>query len=157
MAAEAAGVRVVAHAYAHDPRAASYGEEAAQVLAERLGVEPARVLKTLVVRVGPGPSGLAVAVVPVTARLDLKAAARALGAPRAAMAERRDAERSTGYVLGGISPLGQRRPLPTALDSPALDHPTVFVSGGRRGLDLEIAPADLVRLTDAVVAPLARP
>ncbi|MCH1868294.1 Cys-tRNA(Pro) deacylase [Nocardioides sp. CFH 31398] len=153
-AAAAAGVEVVGHPYEHDPRSASYGEEAADVLAERLGVAAERVLKTLVVRTA---AGLAVAVLPVTERLDLKAVARALGAPRAEMADPADAERSSGYVVGGISPLGQKRPLPTVLDETALGHDTVFVSGGRRGLDLELAPADLVRLTDAATARVGRP
>lgn len=111
-------------------------------------------LKTLVVRTA---AGLAVAVVGVTERLDLKAVARALGAAKAEMADPADAERSSGYVVGGISPLGQKRPLPTVVDETALAHGTVFVSGGRRGLDLELAPADLVRLTDAVTARVGRP
>lgn len=144
---------MVAHPYDHDPRSASYGEEAADVLATRLGVDPGRVLKTLVVRTA---GGLAVAVVPVTERLDLKAVARALDTPRAEMAEVADAERSTGYVVGGISPLGQRRPLPTLVDESALGHGTVFVSGGRRGLDLELTPADLVRVTGATTARVGR-
>jgi len=96
-------------------------------------------------------------VVPVSGQLDLKALARALGASKAAMAERAAAERTTGYVAGGISPIGQKRRHPTVLDASALDHPTIFVSGGRRGLDLELAPADLVRVTDAVTAPVGRP
>ena len=99
---------------------------------------------------------LAVAVVPVAGRLDLKALARALGGSRAALAERIAAERATGYVVGGISPVGQKRPHPTVVDSSALDHPTVFVSAGRRGLDLELAPADLVRATRALTHPVRR-
>jgi Cys-tRNA(Pro)/Cys-tRNA(Cys) deacylase len=125
-----------------------------QAAATALGVAPERVFKTLVVRVD---ADLAVAVVPVAGEADLKAVAAALGAKRAALAERAEAERATGYVVGGISPLGQRRRLPTVLDASALAFPTVFVSGGRRGLELELAPVDLVRATTAVVAPIAVP
>jgi Cys-tRNA(Pro)/Cys-tRNA(Cys) deacylase len=144
-----AGIEFRLHEYAHDPRAGSYGLEAA----EALGLDPARVFKTLMASVD---GRLAVAVVPVSGQLDLKALARALGASRAAMAEVTAAERATGYVAGGISPVGQRRPHPTVLDSTALDHPTVFVSAGRRGLDLEIAPADLVRITEAITERVGR-
>lgn len=145
----AAGIEFVLHEYAHDPRASSYGLEAA----EALGLDPARVLKTLMVSVD---GRLAVAVVPVSGKLDLKALARALGGSRAALAEQAAAERATGYVAGGISPLGQKRPHPTVVDTSALDHPTVFVSAGRRGLDLEISPAALVTATGATVAPVGR-
>jgi Cys-tRNA(Pro)/Cys-tRNA(Cys) deacylase len=131
------------HEYEHDPRAESYGLEAA----ERLGVDPARVFKTLVVAVD---GRLTVAVVPVTAQLDL----RALG-KRAALADPREAERATGYVTGGISPLGQRRRLPTVVDESAPSFETVFVSAGRRGLEIELAPGDLVRLTGARTARIA--
>jgi Cys-tRNA(Pro)/Cys-tRNA(Cys) deacylase len=148
-AAQRAGVRVELHEYAHDPGAASYGIEAA----EALGVDPARVLKTLVAAVD---GALWVAVVPVEAQLDLKRLAAAAGGKRAAMAPVVDAERATGYVAGGISPLGQRRSLPTVVEASALAHATVFVSGGRRGLEIELAPAELVRLTDARTAPVAR-
>jgi Cys-tRNA(Pro)/Cys-tRNA(Cys) deacylase len=152
-----AGVAFVVRGYDHDPSVAadlSYGEEAAAAL----GVDPARVFKTLlgVVEGAGGAGGLAVAVVPVTGRLDLKAFAQALGGKRAQMAAPGDAERATGYVVGGISPVGQRRRLPTVLDSSALAHPTVLVSGGRRGLDLELAPADLVAVTGARVADVSR-
>ncbi len=150
VALQRAGVAFVAHPYPHDPGAASYGLEAAQVL----GVAPERVLKTLLAEVD---GRLVVAVVPVSGQLDLKALAAAVGAKRAVMADPAAAERSTGYVVGGISPLGQRRPLPTVVDAPALQHATVLVSGGRRGLDLELAPQDLVRLTRAAVAPVGRP
>ena len=145
-----AGVAFTARAYAHDPAASSYGREAA----EALGVEPERVLKTLLASVD---GRLAVAVVPVSGSLDLKALAGALGGKRAEMADPKEAERVTGYVVGGISPLGQRKALPTVVDASALDHPTVLVSGGKRGLDLELDPADLVRLTAAVVAAVGRP
>jgi Cys-tRNA(Pro)/Cys-tRNA(Cys) deacylase len=146
-----AGVGHVVHPYAHDPAVAAadgFGLEAAAAL----GVAPERVFKTLLIS---ADGALAVAVLPVTARLDLKAAAAALGAKRAAMALPGDAERATGYVVGGISPLGQRRRLPTVLHSSAQGHPTILVSGGRRGLDVELAPADLARLTGAVLAPVA--
>ena len=147
-----AGVEHAVHPYAHDPAVAAadgFGLEAAAALQ----VAPERVLKTLVADVD---GHLAVAVLPVTGRLDLKALAAALGGKRAAMAEPAAAERATGYVVGGISPLGQRRRLPTVVDASATGHPTVLVSGGRRGLDVELAPADLVRLTSAVVADVAR-
>ncbi len=136
------------HAYPHDPRTGSYGAEAATAL----GIDPARCFKTLVAQVD---GGLVVAVVPVGGALDLKALAAARGGKRAAMADPSSAERTTGYVVGGISPLGQRKRLPTVIDSSALDLPTVFVSAGRRGLEVELAPADLVRLTGATVAPIA--
>lgn len=144
-----AGIGFELHEYEHDPRAESYGLEAAHLL----GIDPARVFKTLMTSVD---GRLAVAVVPVAGRLDLKALARALGGSRAAMAGREDAERATGYVVGGISPLGQKRAHPTVVDASALDHPTIYVSAGRRGLDLEIAPADLVALTGAVTAQVGR-
>ena len=122
--------------------------------ARALGIEPERVFKTLVVDLSAG--SLAIAIVPVAARLDLKAVASALGAKRAAMADPAAAERATGYVRGGISPLGQRRRLPVALDGSALGFERIHVSGGRRGLEIGLAPNDLVRLVGAVVAPLAR-
>lgn len=144
------GIEHQVHSYGHDPAVASFGSEAA----EALDVAPARVLKTLLVRAG---AKLVVAVVPVTGSLDLKALAAAVGSKRAVMAEPVEAERVTGYVRGGISPLGQRRQLPTVVDSGALEHDTVFVSGGRRGMDLELAPDDLIRLTGARVADIAGP
>ena len=144
-----AGIAFRLHEYTHDPRAESYGLEAA----EALGRDPARVFKTLMASVD---GRLAVAVVPVSGQLDLKALARALGASRASMAEVAVAERATGYVAGGISPVGQRRAHPTVVDSTALDHPSIFVSAGRRGLDLEIAPADLVRITEAITERVGR-
>jgi Cys-tRNA(Pro)/Cys-tRNA(Cys) deacylase len=143
-AAENAGISYRLHEYEHDARAQSYGFEAAV----KLGVEPARVFKTLVATVGGTPR---VAIVPVEAELDL----RALG-KRAAMCKPADAERITGYVTGGISPLGQRQELPTLVDESALGFDTVFVSAGRRGLELELAPADLVRLTGGRAAPITR-
>lgn len=147
---DAAEVAHSVHLYEHDPASGlGYGIEAAQVL----GIDPRRVFKTLVARVD---GTLAVAVVPVTGQLDLKALAHAVGGKKAVMAEPAAAERATGYVVGGISPLGQRQRLPTVIDASAQDHATVFVSGGRRGLDVELAPDDLVRLTGAVVAPVGR-
>ena len=121
--------------------------------AEALGVPPERVFKTLLAEAG---GVLVVGIVPVTGQLDLKALARAVGASKAAMADPAAAERSTGYVVGGISPVGQKRALSTVLDDSALRHETVFVSGGRRGLDLELTPADLVRATGAATAPIRR-
>jgi Cys-tRNA(Pro)/Cys-tRNA(Cys) deacylase len=139
----------VLRTYAHDPRATSYGLEAA----EALGVEPERVFKTLLADVD---GALTVAIVPVDTQLDLKALAAAVGGRRAAMAEVARAERATGYVAGGISPIGQRRAHPTVLDASAREHGTVLVSGGRRGLDVELRPDDLVALTRARLAPIAR-
>ncbi|WP_447004229.1 Cys-tRNA(Pro) deacylase [Saccharothrix isguenensis] len=136
------------HAYEHDPRHESYGLEAA----EALGVAPERVFKTLVAEVD---GKLAVGVVPVTGQLDLKALAAALGGKKAKMADVAAAERATGYVAGGISPLGQKKRLPLVLDSSAEGFDTVHCSAGRRGLEVEIAPEDLVRLTQAVVAPIS--
>jgi len=144
-----AGVAFALHEYTHDPRATSYGLEAA----DALGLDPARVFKTLLASVD---GSLTVAVVPVSGQLDLKALARALGGSRATMADQAAAERATGYVAGGISPIGQKRRHPTVVDSSALDHATVFVSAGRRGLDLEISPADLVRITEAIVDRVGR-
>jgi Cys-tRNA(Pro)/Cys-tRNA(Cys) deacylase len=171
------------HRYEHDPVAPSYGGEAATVL----GVDPARVHKTLVAAVspasvsrsvpasalgpaagpGPGPGAgsgsgsgsgelLVVAVVPVAGQLDLKALAAVCGGRKAVMAEAAAAERATGYVVGGISPLGHRRRLQVIVDEAALGWETVFVSAGRRGLELELAPADLVRLAGATLAAIGR-
>jgi Cys-tRNA(Pro)/Cys-tRNA(Cys) deacylase len=137
------------HSYEHDPAAPSYGTEAA----EAMGVAPERVFKTLVADVD---GTLTVAVVPVSGSLDLKALASAVGGKKAAMADPAAAERSSGYVLGGISPLGQRKPLRTVVDESATGFETVFCSAGRRGLEVELAPADLVRLTGAVTAPISR-
>ncbi|QIX26378.1 Cys-tRNA(Pro) deacylase [Nocardioides sp. JQ2195] len=145
-----AGVDFTLHTYAHDPRATSFGHEAA----EALGVEADRVFKTLV---ADAQGTLVVGIVPVTRQLDLKALARSVGASRAAMAEQSTAERATGYVVGGISPIGQKRDHPTVLDESALAHPSVFVSGGRRGLDIELSPTDLVALVGARVERIARP
>jgi Cys-tRNA(Pro)/Cys-tRNA(Cys) deacylase len=140
-AAEKAGIECTIHEYAHDPAAASYGLEAA----EKLGVDPAPLVVSL-------DGTLAVACVPVAVQLDLRAFGK-----RAELADRKRAEAATGYVTGGISPLGQRRQLPTHLDETALLHETIFVSAGRRGLEIELGPADLVRLTGAEVHRICRP
>ncbi len=135
------------------PTGCTSGEGWGMAAAERLGIAPERVFKTLVVQ--GNRVGLAVAIVPVTARLDEGRMARALGEKRIAMAEPTAAERATGYVSGGISPLGQRRRLPSVLDESALRHRSIFVSGGRRGLELELAPGDLRELSGARVAAIA--
>ncbi|GAT81476.1 hypothetical protein STXM2123_2177 [Streptomyces sp. F-3] len=150
VALTSAGVEYTVHAYDHDPSHPSYGEEAA----EAMGVSPERVFKTLIADVD---GRLTVAVVPVAGSLDLKALAAAVGGKRAAMADPALAERTTGYVRGGISPLGQRRKLPTVLDASAMDHATICVSAGRRGLEVELSPKDLAALTDATLAPIGRP
>jgi len=143
VAAERAGIAFTVHEYEHDPKAASYGLEAV----EKLGLDPSRVFKTLVADVD---GTLTVAIVPVEAQLDL----RALG-KRAAMADAKLAERTTGYVTGGISPLGQRKRLPTIIDESALAFDTIHVSAGRRGLEIELAPADLLALTGGEAAAIA--
>ncbi len=144
-----AGIAFTAHAYAHDARAAEFGLEAA----ERLGLDPDLVFKTLLASVD---GRLAVGIVPVTRLLDLKALAQALGAKRAEMADPAVAERKTGYVVGGISPIGKKTALPTVLDESAIPAETIFVSGGRRGLDLELAPDDLIAVTGGRYAPISR-
>ena len=136
------------HTYTHDPRHGSYGAEAS----EALGVEPGRVLKTLVADVD---GKLTVGVVPVAAQLDLKALAAAVGGKKAALADVAAAERATGYVTGGISPVGQRSRLPIVIDASACELSTMYVSGGRRGLQIELSPADLVQVTGATLAPIA--
>ncbi|MGW1314018.1 Cys-tRNA(Pro) deacylase [Streptomyces sp. NPDC002426] len=149
VALTAAGTAFTVHSYDHDPASPSYGEEAA----EALGVSADRVFKTLVAEVD---GELVVAVVPVAGSLDLKALASAVGGKRAVMADPAAAERTTGYVRGGISPLGQRKRLRTVLDASAGSHPTICVSAGRRGLEVELSAADLATLTDATLAPIGR-
>lgn len=149
VALTAAGVSYTVHAYDHDPSHPSYGEEAA----EAMGVSPDRVFKTLVADVD---GTLTVAVVPVAGQLDLKALATAVNGKRATMADPTLAERTTGYVRGGISPLGQRKKLPTVLDASATTHATICISAGRRGLEVELSPKDLTTLTQAVLAPIGR-
>jgi Cys-tRNA(Pro)/Cys-tRNA(Cys) deacylase len=136
------------HEYAH-AAGTGYGEEAATAL----GVDPARMYKTLVV---DGGGRLCVGVVPVAGSLDLKAMAAAVQIKNVRMAQTADAERATGYVVGGISPLGQRKQLPTVIDETVSSWPTVFVSAGRRGLQVELEPATLISLTRATLAPIGR-
>ena len=143
------GLPFQVHSYGRDQRASSYGAEAAAAL----GVRPDRVFKTLIASVD---GQLTAAVVPVTRQLNLKALADAVGGKKAEMAKTAAAERATGYVIGGISPIAQRRALPVVVDSSALGHRTVFCSAGQRGLELELAPADLILATGAVMAPIAR-
>lgn len=153
----AAGVPHEVHTY--DAAGGSYGDEAARVMGARLGIDPDRVFKTLVLATTRPPSGsrtsLAVAILPVTAMLDLKAAATALGCGKASLAPVETAEKTTGYVVGGVSPLGQKRSLSTVVDRSALTHPTILCSAGRRGWEIELAPADLIALTRATTAPVA--
>lgn len=149
VALTAAGADYTVHAYEHDPAHPSYGDEAA----EAMGVSPDRVFKTLVAEVD---GELTVAVVPVAGTLNLKALASAVFGKRAVMADPAAAERTTGYVRGGISPLGQRKKLRTVMDDSASSHATICVSAGRRGLEVELAPGDLARLTGAVLAPIGR-
>ena len=148
VALAAVGIAFTERAYAHDPGVAAFGLEAAAAL----GVEPDRVFKTLLAEVD---GRLVVGVVPVTGKLDLKALAAAVGGKRATMADAAVAERRTGYVVGGISPIGQKTPHPTVLDETVELWDTIFVSGGRRGFDLELAPADLARVTGATIAAIA--
>ena len=144
-----AGIPFVAHAYEHDASNTDFGLEAATVL----GLDPARVFKTLMV---DSDAGLGIAIVPVAGMLDLKAAAAALGGKKAAMADVALAERKSGYVVGGISPIGQRTALPTVLDDSASGFDTIFVSGGRRGFDLEISPEHLLAVTQGTLASIRR-
>lgn len=140
------------HTYAHDPETHDYGREAS----EALGVPPDRMFKTLLVALQGGKHALAVAMVPVSNQLDLKALAVAAGAKKAAMADPADAERVTGYVVGGISPLGQKKQLPAFIDESAVNFETVYVSAGKRGLQIELAPGDLIRLCGAKTADIRR-
>ena len=149
MTLTAAGVPFSQHVYEHDPAARSYGQEAV----DALGLPAEQMFKTLLVDTG---AGLAVAVVPVAGSLDLKAMASALGVKRVGMADPGAAQRSSGYVLGGIAPVGQKRALPTVVDESAGLFDVVYVSGGRRGFDIGLSPTDLVRVTGAVLADIAR-
>lgn len=150
--ASRSGIAYSLHEYAHDPDAASYGLEAA----EALGLPPERVFKTLIAQVTGTTSGLIAAVIPVTGQLDLKALAAAAGGKRAEMADPREAERATGYIVGGISPIGQKRRLPLWLDDSALGLETIYVSAGRRGLEIELSPSDLIDLTGGRSAGITR-
>jgi Cys-tRNA(Pro)/Cys-tRNA(Cys) deacylase len=149
VALNAAGIPFTPHVYEHDPANRNFGEEAATAL----GLDPEQVFKTLMVDVD---GQLAVAVVPVTGKLDLGALAAAVHGKRATMADPAVAERRTGYLVGGISPIGQKTPLTTVVDETVELFDTIFVSGGRRGLDIELAPSDLVAITSATVAAIAR-
>lgn len=155
-ALQSAGITHTVHTY--DATSEEFGDEAARIMGDRLGVAAERVFKTLVIATAKPPSGsrvsLAVAVLPVTAMLDLKAAAAAFGCGKTSLAPVDVVERTTGYVLGGVSPLGQKRTLAAVVDSSALNHETVLCSAGRRGWEIELAPADLVRLTSAITAPV---
>lgn len=148
-ALEQAGLPFEVHRYKHDRRRDDFGDEAVAVTMATLGVAAAQIFKTLVVDLG---GTLGVAVIPVPEKLSLKAAAKALGASKAEMAQAAKVTRSTGYVLGGVSPLGQKTVLPTVVDASALQWDTVLCSGGRRGLEIALAPSDLVSATGAVVA-----
>ncbi|MAT19250.1 MAG: Cys-tRNA(Pro) deacylase [Leifsonia sp.] len=149
VALRAAGIEFREHPYTHDPASRDFGTEAA----EQLGLDSDLVFKTLLAEVD---GRLAVAVVPVSGKLDLKALAAALGGKKAVMADPALAERKTGYLVGGISPVGQKTALPTVLDETVELFDTIFVSGGRRGFDIELAPADLQRITNALIADIAR-
>ncbi|MEE4659707.1 MAG: Cys-tRNA(Pro) deacylase [Halieaceae bacterium] len=148
--ARQAGVAHKVHAYPHDPASEAYGLEAA----EKLGVPAERVFKTLVVSLDGRQ--LAVGVVPVAAMLSMKHIARAAGSKKAAMADRAEVERVTGYVLGGVSPLGQKKRLRTFIDASAARFPTIYVSAGRRGLEIELSPGDLCQLTGGMFAQIAQ-
>lgn len=147
-----AGFPFQTHEYQHNPSVSSYGLEAA----EALQVEPARVFKTLVVALDGDAKKMAIGIVPVTQQLDVKALAKAVGAKKAEMAEPKQAERITGYLVGGISPLGQKRKLPTVLDDSALSFDTIFISAGRRGLELELCPTTLMELCQADAVAICR-
>jgi Cys-tRNA(Pro)/Cys-tRNA(Cys) deacylase len=138
--------------FGHDSRERSFGVEAVHALTKGGSKAPEQIYKTLIIAV---PDGLAVAIVPASARLSLKAAAAALGVAKASMAEPAAAERATGYVVGAVSPFGQRKPLPTVVDSSALAWERVYCSAGRRGWDVAVSPQDLIRLTNAITWDLA--
>ncbi len=144
--AKKAKIPFTVHHYPHDPLSPSYGKEAA----EKLGIDEGRVFKTLVVQLDG--AALAVGIIPVSMTLSMKNFAKAAQAKKAAMADTRDVERATGYVLGGVSPLGQKKRLLTIIHSSASSFPTIFVSAGRRGLEIELKPADLASLTGAAFA-----
>ena len=151
-AAKKAKIDYTVHEYQHDPNAESYGEEAA----EAMGISAGQVFKTLLVAINGDNKKLAVGVVPVSGQLDLKAIASALKAKKVTMANPQDAERATGYVVGGISPLGQKKRLPMVVDSSAEQFPTIYMSAGKRGLEIEMAATDLVKLTGATLASIGK-
>lgn len=140
----------IVHQYKHDPKHESYGLEAAEVL----GVEPDKVFKTLMFCINGEPRNLAVAIIPVEKKLNLKNAAKVMKAKKAEMADANIAQKISGYIVGGISPLGQKKRLPTCLDVSAQNQKTIYVSAGKRGLDLELSPQSLLDLTDGVLAEL---
>ncbi|MEB8431451.1 Cys-tRNA(Pro) deacylase [Cocleimonas sp. KMM 6892] len=146
-AAKKAGIQYTLHEYSHDSQASSYGEEAANLL----DISPNRVFKTLLIA-STDSNQLAVAIVPVSNQLNLKSAAKALGFKKASMADPAEAEKATGYILGGISPLGQKKRLPFVLDETATGFGTIYVSAGKRGLEIELAPGDLIKLCNAKTA-----
>jgi Cys-tRNA(Pro)/Cys-tRNA(Cys) deacylase len=147
-----AGVKFVLHPYDHDPGSTAYGDEAALAL----GVDPMRIFKTLVIDIGAPRPELAVAVLPVGTQLDLKRFAAALGAKKASMADKDQVARSTGYVLGGVSPVAQKVALPTLIDETAQLWDTILVSAGKRGLQVELSPIDLADVVSASFADIAR-
>ena len=149
VALERAGIAFTPHAYEHDPANTNFGIEAADVL----GLDPEQVFKTLLADLD---GALVVAIVPVGGKLDLKALAAALGGKKAVMADPAVAQRKTGYIVGGISPIGQKTPHPTVLDETAELYASIFVSGGRRGFDIELAPADLLAVTNGRIAAIAK-
>lgn len=140
------------HSFKHDPNFGAYGDE----VVEKLGFQAERVFKTIIVALDGNGKNLCGAIVPVTGLTDLKHVAKAAGAKKAAMADPKEAERATGYITGGISPVGHKKRIPLLLDAQAMDHPTIMVSGGKRGLELELAPEDLIAATGAKVASIHR-
>ncbi|MDP6969667.1 MAG: Cys-tRNA(Pro) deacylase [Gammaproteobacteria bacterium] len=148
--AETTGIEFQVAAYKHDPSCTAYGLEAA----EKLGIAAEKIFKTLVVKLDARQ--LAVAIVPVTGNLNIKQMAKAMQAKKAVMADANEVQRSTGYVLGGVSPLGQKKPLSTVLDSSAENHDLIYVSAGKRGLEIALAPKDLLTLTSGFMAAIAQ-